>query len=105
MDSKDDQKKNGIDGEPVEFEWKNFPEHRTLDLLHEISRKDGTKLNQSRGIFKIESASCRRTQTSLGRKVKNTPEKCVPNSTQIKAYAHRFPEGHRSWFGPGTEEK
>ena len=30
---------NGIDGEPLEFEWKKFPGHTILELLHEIHRK------------------------------------------------------------------
>ena len=38
-DSKDYQKLNGIDGEPVEFEWNIFPGHTILDLLHEVHRK------------------------------------------------------------------
>ena len=39
-DSKDAQELNGIDGEPVEFEWNNtFAGHTVLDLLHEIHRK------------------------------------------------------------------
>ena len=38
MDSKDYQELNGIDGEPVEFEWNIFPGHTTLDLFREIQR-------------------------------------------------------------------
>ena len=39
MDSNDCQELNGIDGEPVEFEWNILPGQTILDLLHEIQRK------------------------------------------------------------------
>ena len=34
MDSRDYRELNGIDGEPVEFEWTIFPGHTMLELLH-----------------------------------------------------------------------
>ena len=30
---------------------------------------------------------------------------CILNSSEVKAYAKRFPEGHGPFLGPGTEEK
>ena len=32
-------------------------------------------------------------------------KKCVSNSPEVQAYAHRFPKGHWSFFGPRTEKK
>ena len=46
MDSKDYHKLNGIDGEPVEFEWNVFPGHNTESAPRD-SKKDGTKRNQT----------------------------------------------------------
>ena len=39
MDPKDYQEFNGIDGEPVKFEWNLVSRHTILDLLHEIQRE------------------------------------------------------------------
>ena len=61
---------NGIDGEPVEFEWHIFAGHTTQCLLHGMRRKITWRF------FKIESSPCRCAMTSIGRKVMNTP-KCV----------------------------
>ena len=32
-------------------------------------------------------------------------ETCVSNSMELKARAHRFPKGHWSFLGSGTEDK
>ena len=52
---------------------------------------------------KIESSSCRCTMTLIGEKQKNK-EHCMSNSSSFAAYARRFPKGHWSFLGPGTEE-
>ena len=62
-------------------------------------QRAGSNLRNS----KIESSSCRCTTTSMGQKDGNL-EMCVSNSIGVKAYAKRFPKGHWSFFGPGTEE-
>ena len=36
---------------------------------------------------------------------KGNDELCVNNSKAIREYAERFPRGHRSFLGPGTEKK
>ena len=46
MNSKDSEELNGIDGEPVEFEWSIFQDA----LLHEIQRKMAKKQNLTCGI-------------------------------------------------------
>ena len=38
MKSREYRELDGIDEEPVEFEWKKFPGHTTLELLREIQR-------------------------------------------------------------------
>ena len=43
--------------------------------------------------------------TSTGRKVMKTSKKCFSNSTEVQAYAHRFPKGYWFFLGPGSEEK
>ena len=64
MDSKDYQELNGIDEEPVEFEWNIIPGHTTLNLLHKIQ----TKMAENRvepEEFEVGSSSCRCTMTSI----------------------------------------
>ena len=47
MDSEDYRELNGIDGEPVEFEWNIFTGHTITGSAPRGSKKDGTKRNQT----------------------------------------------------------
>ena len=64
MDSKDYQEIDGIDGEPVEFEWNISPGHTKLGLLHEFQRK------MAENRIKPEKFQDRIIFMSLGRKKK-----------------------------------
>ena len=103
IDSKDAQELNGIDGEPVEFEWNTFAGHTILDLLHEIHRK----MTENR--IKPEQLEDRIIFMSMYNDIGGTKEgnfkKCIWNSSDVEAYAHRSPKRHWSFLGPGTEEK
>ena len=63
MNSPEYRELNGIDGEPVEFEW-NISQETQYRLLREIQKKMA-ELNNS----EIESSSCRCTTASIGRKM------------------------------------
>ena len=43
--------------------------------------------------------------TSIGQKVKKISKNVFSNSLNVRENAHRFPKGHWSFLGPGTEEK
>ena len=92
-----------FDGEAVEFEWKHCPGHTTLQFLREVQRTMEEKMMQpekfeDRVIFMsmyndIDWGKAEHKQT------------CILNSVEVEAYAKRFPEGHWSFDGPGTEEQ
>ena len=87
IDSKDAQELNGIDGEPVEFEWNTSAGHTILDLLHEIHRK----MTENR--IKPEQLEDRIIFMSMYNDIGGTKEgnfkKCISNSSDVEAYAHR----------------
>ena len=67
----------GIDGEPIEIEWKISPGLTSLEILQKIQK------DLQRG----------------------KSEKCISNSEQVTDYAKRFSRGHWSFLGPGDDEK
>ena len=91
-----------IDGEPVEFEWKNFPGFTTLQILAEIQNMI-TEKNVSLSNFWDESSSCQCTTTLYGERKRST-ELCTANPKTVTGYARRFAHGHRSFLGPGSEK-
>ena len=104
MDSKDCQELNGIDGEPVEFEWNVSQDTQHWICSIEIRRKmaqNGIKPEEfeDRIIFMSMYNDIDWSQDEENFK------KCVSNSTEVQACAHRFPKGHWSFLGPETEEK
>ena len=80
---------NRIDGESMEFEWKNFPGFTTLTTL---------AVNQSK--FKEGSSSCHCMERERGNR-----ENCVANSVSVAAHAKKFPQGWWSFLGSGFEKK
>ena len=43
--------------------------------------------------------------SDIDRTTEGNFKKCISNSSHVKAYAHRCPNGHWLFLGPGTEEK
>ena len=91
-----------IDGEPLEFEWNILPGQATLQLLRKIQ----TTMEENR--IQPEKFEDRIIFMSMyndidWRKAENKGT-CISNSFEVKAYANRFPKGHWSFLGPGTEE-
>ena len=92
-----------IDGEPMDFERKNFPRFTTLGNLDEIQKMMAElrcALEQfiGRNIFMSMYHDMKwRTQ--------GNHENCTANSMNIAAYAKKFPRGCWSFLGPGCEKK
>ena len=92
-----------VDGEPMEFEWPNFPGCTTLLNLAEIQKMMGEmrcepKQQFTGRIFFI-------TMTLYGEATKTQHRSvCVANSMNVAQDAKRFPYGHWSFLGPGSEE-
>ena len=92
-----------IDGEQMEFEWKIFPGFTTFGLLEQIQecmkeRQCDPEQFEGRIIFMSMF-------NDIFRGEKENAEKCKINSHEVPNYARRFPRGHRSFLGPGSEKK
>ena len=91
---------NRIDGMPTEFEWKIFP-----GIIEKIDSKSNEKrptvwtwaLQWQDHLHVNVQRHC------LGR-TRNT-EICEYNSQTVAKYARKFPRGHWSLLGPGSEKK
>ena len=93
----------GLDGEPIDFEWKIFPGATALDLLHEIQAdlqgKHVTPKNFSdRTIFMSMF-------NDIVFEKKGNEDSCAIISWKIKEYASKFNDGHWAFLGPGEESK
>ena len=81
-----------VDGEPVEFEWKIFPGHTTLQLRREIqmtmeeNRIQPQKF-EDRIIFMLMN-------NNIDWNTEGNKEICISNSSEVEAYAKRCPKGH-----------
>ena len=92
---------NRIDGQPMEFEWKIFPGLTTLGILNQIHQMMGELQCEpenftGRIIF-------RSMFNDIVWDAKGNDESCENNSKTIEQYARRFPRGHWSFQGPGSE--
>ena len=94
---------NRIDGMLTEFEWKIFPGIMTLGLLERIQslmRDLQCEPEQFKDRIILMSMY---NDTEWG--ARGNKEICEYNSQTVANYVRRFPRGHWSFFGPGSEEK
>ena len=92
-----------IDGESAVFEWKDFPRHTTMQLPRDIQttmeeHRSQPEQSEDRVIFMsmyndIDSGKAGHNET------------CISNYSEVAACARRFPKGHWSFLGPGTEKR
>ena len=93
---------NRIDGMPTEFEWNIFPGIITLGLLEKIQslmrdlQCDSEHFND-RIIFMS-------MYNDIAWKEKGNKEICEYISQTVANYVRKFPRGHWSFLGPGSEE-
>ena len=73
----------GLDGEPIEFEWKNFPEFPSLSLLREIRSDLETKK------IKPEDFKDRDIFMSMFNDIvwEKNDENCISNAEEVTIYA------------------
>ena len=91
----------GIDGEAIEFEWTMFPGFSSLSILREIQR------DLERENIQAEDFKDRIIFMSMFNDIewKTNDENCISNAEKINTYAMRHLQGHRTFLGPGSEEK
>ena len=93
----------GLDGEPIDFEWKIFPGATALDILHKIQAD-----LQGKHITPENFSDPKIFMTMFNDIVlekKNNEDSCALTSRKIKEYASKFNDGHWAFLGPGEESK
>ena len=91
----------GLDGEPIEFEWTNFPGFSSF-FFFARSRTTWTQRTSSQKTSRTGSSSCPCSMTLYGKKI---DENCISNAEEVRNYAMKFFPGHWTFLGPGSEEK
>ena len=93
---------DGMNGEPIEFEWNIFPGFTTLQFCDEVtdllSRLRETPETFTGRIFfmsMFNDISCDN---------KGNEEECVANSKVVSTLAKKFGIGQWSFIGPGSEK-
>ena len=84
------------------FEWNIFPGHTILGLFREIRMKIGE--NRIRPEEFRDRIIFMSMYTDVDWTKDGNLNMCISNSIEVKAYAKRFPKGHWSFPGPGTEK-
>ena len=94
---------DGIDGEPMEFEWNIFPGFNTLQLSDKISNLLSS-LGQSPETFtgRILLMSMF-YDISCG--TKDNEQECLAHARVVSLFARKFGTGQWSSMGPGSEKK
>ena len=94
---------DGIDGEPMEFEWNIFPGFNTLQLSQEVQELL-LRLDETAETFtgKIIFMS---TFNDISWGSKDNEQECLANDKLVSQYAKRFGKGQWSFIGPGSEKK
>ena len=95
---------DGIDGEPIEFEWNIFPGLNTLQLSEKVSDLLLSDLGQTPETFTgrilfmsmFNDISCDR---------KGNKEECLATVRVVKVLARKFGIGQWLFIGPGSEKK
>ena len=91
-----------IDGEPMEFEWKNFPGFTTLQLCNKVQEFMSKMSDSSEFKGRIIFMSMFKDITW---RIKDNEKECIANSTLVSLCANRFPAGQWSFFALGSETK
>ena len=94
---------SGNYGEPIEFEWKNFPRFTSISILRKIQvdlKVPQINPEKVEGIISLMSMFNDTDWTKNG----NSTHR-ISNSKEVRDYAKRFQRGHWSFFGPGNEDK
>ena len=90
----------GIDGEPIEFEWKGFSSLQFLQKIQDDLQERNIKPEEftDRIIFMSVFNDIDWTR-------KGNDGICISNSEKVKEHAKIFSRGHWAFRGPGDEKK
>ena len=96
-------KLNGIDGKPMDFEWKIFPRFTTAGIPNEF-QKMMVELQCDPANFKGMIIFMSMFNDIVW-DAKGNEELCENRSKRVQEYARRFPRCHWSYLGLGSEKK
>ena len=94
---------NRIDGMPTEFEWKILPGITTLSLLEKIQSL--TTVLQCEPEHFSDRIIFMSMYNDIAWGEEGNTERCEYNSQTVANYARKYPRGHWSFLGLGSEEK
>ena len=92
-----------IDGEPMEFEWKNLSGFTTFGILDEVQKMISElkcEPEQLKGRIIFMSMYNDIDWTTRGNK-----GNCIANALRVIEYVRRFTQGHWSFLGLGSEKE
>ena len=93
----------GLNGEPIDFEWKIFPGATALDILHEVQADlQGMHVTPENFSDRIIFMSMFK---DMDLERKDNEDSSAVTSRKIKEYASKFNDGHWAFLGPGEESK
>ena len=99
----DQSYRDGISGEPTEFEWNIFPGFTTLqlygkvtDLLSRLGETPETFTERILFMWMFNDISCDK---------KDNEEECLENAKVVTILARKFGIGQCSFIAPGSEKK
>ena len=94
---------DGIDGEPMEFEWNIFPGFTTLQLSQEVQELL-LRLSVRPGKF-TRRIIFMSMFNDISWRSKDNKKECESNAQLVSPFARRFGAGQCSFLGPGSEKK
>ena len=93
----------GLDRDPIDFEWKIFLGAKALDILHKFQADlQGKNIRPEKFSDRIIFMSMF-DDVELERK--DNEVSCALTSRKIREYASKFKDGHWAILGPGEESK
>ena len=94
----------GLDGDPIDFEWKKFPRIQSIGHVPQNSSRPTRKEHHT---WKIQWSNDLHVNVhwTLSWKGKITKILVLFTSRKIKEHASNFNDGHWAFFGPGEESK
>ena len=93
----------GLDGDPIDFEWKIFPGAKAFDILHKFQADlQGKNIRPEKFSDRIIFMSM---FNDIELERKDNEDSCALTSRKIKEYASKFNDGHWAFLGPGEESK
>ena len=91
----------GLDGEAIEFEWKNFPRFLDIDYSSRDPARLGGEAHQARELQRFGSSSCLCSMTFC----ENQMIRIASRTMRQSRVTRKILPGHWTFLGPGSEKR